>query len=53
MHHIARKLGFTEEGVLRDEYFHNGAFHDMIRHSLLEGEPIGATRATDEDLREG
>ena len=38
MRHIAKKLGFREEGVLRDEYFHQGAFHDMVRHSLLEGD---------------
>jgi len=38
MHHIVRKLGFTEEGVLRDEYFHKGVFHDMLRHSMLEDE---------------
>jgi RimJ/RimL family protein N-acetyltransferase len=39
MAHLATKLGFTEEGVLRDEYFHGGAFHDMIRWSLLEDDP--------------
>lgn len=39
MAHIAEKLGFTEEGVLRDEYFHQGSFHDMIRWSLLEDDP--------------
>jgi len=38
MHHIMKKLGFVEEGVLRDEYFNADVFHDMIRHSLLEGE---------------
>ena len=38
MRHVARKLGFVEEGVLRDEYFHEGAYHDMVRHSLLESE---------------
>lgn len=38
MRHIAGKLGFVEEGILRDEYFHQGAYHDMVRHSLLEGE---------------
>lgn len=38
MRHIAGKLGFVEEGVLRDEYYHQGAWHDMVRHSLLEGE---------------
>lgn len=38
MHHMAEKLGFVEEGTLRDEYFHDGRFHDMLRHSLLEQE---------------
>ncbi|TNE87585.1 MAG: N-acetyltransferase [Deltaproteobacteria bacterium] len=39
MAHIAAKLGFTQEGVLRDEYFHAGGFHDMVRWSLLEQDP--------------
>lgn len=38
MAHIAAKLGFVEEGVLRDEYFHAERFHDMVRWSLLEDE---------------
>ncbi len=38
MAHMARKLGFQQEGVLRDEYFHEGDFHDMVRWSLLEDE---------------
>ncbi|MCB9687620.1 MAG: GNAT family N-acetyltransferase [Alphaproteobacteria bacterium] len=38
MHHIAGKLGMREEGRLRDEYFHQGAFHDMVRHAILEEE---------------
>ncbi len=38
MLHIATKLGFTEEGTLREEYFHNDGFHDMLRHSMLEQE---------------
>lgn len=33
-----KRLGFVEEGTLRDEYFHEGAWHDMIRMSLLEHE---------------
>ena len=28
-------LGFVEEGRMRDEYFHEGGWHDMLRHSLL------------------
>jgi RimJ/RimL family protein N-acetyltransferase len=38
MRHIVGKLGFVQEGVLRDEYFHRDAFHDMVRHSLLRPE---------------
>jgi RimJ/RimL family protein N-acetyltransferase len=36
--HIYKKVGFQEEGVLRDEYFHKGVFHNMIRMSILENE---------------
>src|SRR4051794_12537750 len=28
---IYGKLGFVEEGVLREEYFHQGTWHDMVR----------------------
>ena len=38
MRHVAGKLGMTQEGVLRDEYFHQGVFHDMVRHAILEDE---------------
>lgn len=38
MRHIAGKLGFVEKGVLRDEYFHAGRWHDMVRHALLAPE---------------
>lgn len=38
MAHIAAKLGFQIEGRLREEYFHDGRFHDMVRWSLLEHE---------------
>lgn len=46
MRHIAGKLGFTQEGVLRDEYFHAGRYHDMVRHALLapEWETLGSNR---------
>jgi RimJ/RimL family protein N-acetyltransferase len=36
MAHIADKLGFVSEGRMRDEYFHDGRYHDMLRLSLLE-----------------
>ena len=32
------RLGFVEEGVLREEYFHDGRWHDMVRLSLLARE---------------
>ena len=38
MRHILKKLSFSQEGVLRDEYFHSESFHDMVRQSLLEDE---------------
>lgn len=46
MRHIAGKLGFAQEGVLRDEYFHAGRYHDMVRHALLapEWEALGRDR---------
>ena len=33
---IYEKCGFKPEGVLRDEYFHNGCYHNIVRMSLLE-----------------
>jgi len=38
MRHIAAKLGFVQEGVLRDEYFHADVWHDMVRHAILAPE---------------
>ncbi len=35
---IYGKLGFVEEGILRDEYFHEDGWHDMVRMSLLDRE---------------
>ena len=32
------RLGFVEEGVLREEYFHEGGWRDMVRMSLLASE---------------
>ncbi len=32
------RLGFQEEGVLRDEYFHQDQWRDMVRMSLLAPE---------------
>jgi RimJ/RimL family protein N-acetyltransferase len=33
-----RRLGFVDEGVLRDEYFHEDKWHDMVRLGLLAHE---------------
>lgn len=30
------KCGFSKEGVLRDEYFHQGKYHNIIRIGILE-----------------
>jgi RimJ/RimL family protein N-acetyltransferase len=35
---IYQRIGFVEEGVLREEYFHEGAWHDMVRMSVLAHE---------------
>lgn len=32
------RIGFVEEGILREEYFHAGGWHDMLRMSLLARE---------------
>jgi len=36
MQHIMQKSGFQKEGFLRDEYFHKGKYHNMVRLSILE-----------------
>jgi RimJ/RimL family protein N-acetyltransferase len=35
---IYARIGFAEEGVLREEYFHAGAWHDMVRMAALARE---------------
>ncbi len=35
MRHITEKLGFVQEGVLLEEYYHREEFHDMVRVCLL------------------
>lgn len=32
------RIGFRSEGLLRQEYFHNGEYHDMVRMSVLASE---------------
>ncbi len=36
--HIYQKVGFIEEGRLREEYILNGTYHTMVRMSILERE---------------
>lgn len=38
MQHILEKCGFKKEGLLRDEYFSQGKYHNMVRMSILEKE---------------
>lgn len=35
---VYERLGFRVEGVLREEYFHEGGWHDMVRMSILRRE---------------
>ena len=35
---IYRRIGFVAEGILREEYFHQGGWHDMVRMSMLDRE---------------
>jgi len=35
---LYKRLGFIEEGILREEYFHEGRWHDMVRMSMLAHE---------------
>jgi len=37
-HLYVDKCGFIIEGVLRDEYFHKGKYHNIVRIALLEKE---------------
>jgi len=35
---LYKRLGFIEEGLLREEYFHEGGWHDMVRMGMLARE---------------
>lgn len=35
---IYERIGFRQEGLLREEYFHDGGWHDMVRMSMLARE---------------
>ncbi|AXK33445.1 N-acetyltransferase [Streptomyces armeniacus] len=37
-HHVYRKVGFVDEGVLRQEFRRDGEWYDMYTMGLLEGE---------------
>lgn len=39
-HNLYKKMGFTEEGRLRERLFRNGKYHDYIMMSLLSKEYI-------------
>ena len=38
--HIWSSLGFTQEGMLRDEYFVHDQFYDMVRFGLLKTDGV-------------
>lgn len=40
-HHIYQKVGFVEEGRLREVFRRDGRWHDMLTMGLLEGELRG------------
>lgn len=42
---IYRKLGFTDEGTLRSEFFVNGEYRDALRMALFQPEFIAARKA--------
>jgi RimJ/RimL family protein N-acetyltransferase len=42
---IYRRLGFVDEGVLREEYFHEAGWHDMVRMGVLDREWRARSRA--------
>lgn len=42
--HIYNKLGFQKEGIMREEYFHKGKYHNMVKMSMLENEYRGANK---------
>jgi RimJ/RimL family protein N-acetyltransferase len=37
--HCYEKAGFRREGVLRDAFYRDGAYHDIYRMAVLEDEP--------------
>ena len=43
---LLEKLGFQREGVLRDEYWEDGAFHDEALYALLQHEYLTSPDAS-------
>lgn len=37
--YINKKLGFKKEGLLKDEYYWQGKYHDMVRLAILNKKP--------------
>jgi RimJ/RimL family protein N-acetyltransferase len=44
---LHRKLGFIQEGRLREEYFYNGKHHDEILFGMTVGEYKAANGISD------
>lgn len=40
---VLKKLGFTQEGILRERSYLRGSYHDMIMFSILKNEYLSAT----------
>ena len=38
--HIYKKLGFKKEGILKDEYYWQGQYHDMVRMAIINEKDI-------------
>jgi RimJ/RimL family protein N-acetyltransferase len=43
--HIYHKLGFVEEGVMRQSLYRNGQWHDIILMGLLKEEYLSKHKA--------
>ena len=53
-HHVYQKVGFVDEGRLRQVFRRDGQWYDMFRHSCFSGVWVPFPRATEvESLRIG
>ena len=43
--HVYRKLGFVQEGVLKQEFFVNGEYRDALRMALFQSDFLAARRS--------